>query len=111
MQLKPESLGRLSIRVLADDQGMRVEIRAENEAVRQVLADNLADLQQRLSEKGLTFDQFNLFAELGSHSRRESDRSLDAPPADTKAAEEDSREAVSVETASLAPSSVIDYFA
>ncbi len=111
VQLKPESLGRLSIRVLADDQGMRVEIRAENEAVRQVLADNLADLQQRLSEKGLTFDQFNLFAELGSHSRRESDRSLDAPPADTKAAEEDSREAVSVETASLAPSSVIDYFA
>lgn len=111
VQLKPGFLGRLSIRVLADDQGMRVEIRAENEAVRQVLADNLADLQQRLSEKGLTFDQFNVFAELGSHSRREPERSLDGPTADTKAAEQDSHEAVSVETAPLAPSGVIDYFA
>ena len=78
VQLKPDFLGRLSIRVLVDDHGMRVEIRAENEMVRQVMQSNLADLQQRLSEQGLAFDQLNIFAETGSHSQKEPAEPLDA---------------------------------
>jgi len=57
---------------------MRVEIRAENEMVRQVMQNNLADLQQRLSEQGLAFDQLNIFAETGSHSQKEPAEPLDA---------------------------------
>ncbi len=111
VQLKPDFLGKLSIRVLADEHGMRVEITAENQVVRQVLQDNLADLQQRLSEKGLALDQFNVFAEAGSHSGREPARSFDAPESGSMAAVGAAREVDLAETVSAAPSGVIDYFA
>lgn len=110
VRLKPEFLGRLSIRVLADDHGMRVEIRAENELVRQVMQDNLADLEQRLSEKGLAFEQFNVFAETGSDAHRQLDGSHDAPVTGREA-ERETSEATSPQEARPAGSAVIDYLA
>jgi hypothetical protein len=71
VQLKPDFLGRLSVRILVDKHGMTIEIKAGNEAVRQVMQDSLADLQQRLSEKGIAFDQLSVFADTGSNPREE----------------------------------------
>ena len=71
VQLKPDFLGRVSVRILVDKHGMTIEIKAGNEAVRQVMQDSLADLQQRLSEKGIAFDQLSVFADTGSNPRGE----------------------------------------
>ena len=71
VQLKPDFLGRMSVRILVDKHGMTIEIKAGNEAVRQVMQDSLADLQQRLSEKGIAFDQLSVFADTGSNPREE----------------------------------------
>ncbi len=110
VQLKPEFLGKLSIRVLADDHGMRVEIRAESEMVRQVMQDNLADLQQRLSEKGLAFDQMNVSAETGEHSRKEQAQWARAPAIGREAEPEIAANVVA-QPAPLSVSGKIDYLA
>jgi hypothetical protein len=112
VQLKPDFLGRLSIRVLADDYAMRVEIRAENAAVRQVLQDSLADLQQRLNEKGFAFDQFNVLADTGSNPQREPDwKSGSLPGIPSTAVGKSLEDASAAEQAPLGANGVIDYFA
>ncbi|RJP14976.1 MAG: flagellar hook-length control protein FliK [Candidatus Abyssobacteria bacterium SURF_5] len=78
--LKPEFLGKLSIKVLSDLHGIRMEIRAENETVRQIMQDNLGDLQQRLANKGIALDHLALFSGSDSPPRRKSDQFLQAPP-------------------------------
>jgi flagellar hook-length control protein FliK len=111
VHLKPAFLGKLSIRVVADEHGMRVEIQAENQVVRQVMQDNLADLQQRLSEKGLTLDQFSVFAEAGSHSERETARSFEEPDNGSPVGASAALGADLAETTSAVSSGGIDYFA
>lgn len=111
VHLKPAFLGKLSIRVVADEHGMRVEIQAENQVVRQVMQDNLADLQQRLSEKGLTLDQFSVFAEAGSHPERETARSFEEPDNGSTAGASAALGADLAETTSAVSSGGIDYFA
>ncbi|GAB4333774.1 MAG: hypothetical protein Kow0099_05660 [Candidatus Abyssubacteria bacterium] len=71
VHLKPEFLGRMMIRVIADESGMHIEIRAENEAVRQLMNDNLATLQHRLSERGMAFSDLSILADTGWASRKE----------------------------------------
>jgi hypothetical protein len=71
VHLKPDFLGRLSIRAIADEHGVHVQIRAENEVVRQVMQDNLADLQQWLAERDLSFSQLSILADTGWHTQRE----------------------------------------
>jgi hypothetical protein len=111
VQLKPDFLGRLSIRVLADNHSMRVEIRSGNEAVRQVMQDNLADLQQRLSEKGFAFDQFNVLADTGSNPQREPEWNSGAPSIARSGPALKTLEEAPMELAPLAATSVIDYLA
>ncbi len=108
VHLKPDSLGKLSIRVLADEQAMRVEIRAESEVVRQVMQDNLADLQQRLADKGLSFSQLSILADTGWHARQETEWSFDGPV--THPEPEISAD-VMVEPTPLKRSGIIDYIA
>lgn len=110
VRLKPDFLGRLSIRVLADKHGMHVEIRAESAIVRQVMQDNLADLQQRLMEKGLTFEQFGIFAETGSRQHREPAQPL-VVSAIGREAEPEIVAGISAEPVPLALSGNIDYLA
>jgi hypothetical protein len=111
VHLKPAFLGKLSIRVVADEHGMRVEIQAENQIVRQIMQDNLADLQQRLSEKGLALDQFSVFAEAGSHPERETARSFEEPDNGSTAGASAALGADLAETTSAVSSGGIDYFA
>jgi hypothetical protein len=108
--LKPDFLGRLSIRVLADDHGMRIEIRAENEIVRQVMADNQADLHQRLAEKGFAFNQLSILADTGWTSRREPEWPFEPAHMGLETEPETPVEA-GVEPVPLARSGTIDYFA
>ena len=110
VQLKPDFLGRMSVRILVDKHGMTIEIKAGNEAVRQVMQDSLADLQQRLSEKGIAFDQFSIFADTGSNPREEP-----AWPNEASIVHRESEEKLSAETplerAPAVKSGKIDYLA
>jgi hypothetical protein len=110
IHLKPDFLGRLSIRVLSDHHGMHLEIKAENEMVRQVMQDNLTDLQQRLADKGFAFNQFSLLADTGWTARREPGRTF-APPSDGVQAAPQATAEMLLEPASLLKSGAIDYFA
>ncbi len=76
VHLKPEFLGKLSIRVLSDLHGVRMEIKAENEVVRQIMQDNMANLQQRLADKGILLDHLALLADTGSAPRRNQEKVL-----------------------------------
>jgi flagellar hook-length control protein FliK len=110
VQLKPDFLGRLSVRILVDKHGMTIEIKAGNEAVRQVMQDSLADLQQRLSEKGIAFDQLSVFADTGSNPREEP-----AWPNEASIVRRESEEKLAAETplerAPAVKSGKIDYLA
>jgi len=111
VQLKPDFLGKVSIRVLADHHAMRLEIRAEHAAVRQVMQDNLADLQQRLSDKGLAFEQFNVLADTGMNSQREPDWHFGFPSNARSNASLKIAEEPPTEQRVLAATGAIDYFA
>ena len=110
VRLKPDFLGRLTIRVLADEHGMRLEIRAENEAVRQVMQDNLADLEQRLAEKGLELSQFNILADTGRRSHQEEEWSFRPSHSPHGTETEDSFEREGMQL-TLTKRGIIDYLA
>jgi len=110
VRLKPDFLGRLTIRVLADEQGMRLEIRAENEAVRQVMQDNLADLEQRLAEKGLELSQFTILADTGRRSHQEEGWSFGPSRSQHGTETEDSFEREGMQVI-LTKRGIIDYLA
>ena len=110
VRLKPDFLGRLSIRAFADDHGMQVEIRAESEAVRQVMQDNLADLRQSLADKDLAFSQLSILADTGWHSHREPEWLTEQVPVVPEAESEAPNETV-VESIPRIQSNVIDYLA
>ncbi|RJP73383.1 MAG: flagellar hook-length control protein FliK [Candidatus Abyssobacteria bacterium SURF_17] len=110
VRLKPEFLGRLSIRVSADEHGLRIEIKADNAAVRQVMQDNMADLQQRLNEKGIAFHQLSILTDTGSGSRKEPLWPHDPSPSRAEGEIEVEPEAVST-TALGRRDVIIDYLA
>jgi hypothetical protein len=110
VSLKPEFLGRVSIRVLANESRMYIEFKVENEAVRQVMQENMADLQRRLTEQGFDFDRFSILADTGWASRREPGRSFDSPVFVSEA-EPELAAARSAELTPLQASGTIDYFA
>jgi hypothetical protein len=111
LHLKPDFLGRLSIRVMSDYHGMRIEIKAEYEVVRQLMQDHLADLQQRLAEKGFAFNQLSLLADPSWTSRREPGWSFASPSNGFPAASEATAETLSEQPETLIRRGVIDYFA
>ncbi|UCD58571.1 MAG: flagellar hook-length control protein FliK, partial [Candidatus Hydrogenedentota bacterium] len=110
VRLRPDFLGRLSIRILANEDGMHIEIRAENVAVRQVMQDNFADLQQRLAQKGLAFSQFSILADTGWTPRREPGWPFEPPIPGLNPESETTTEVV-VEPVPLTQSGSIDYLA
>lgn len=61
VQLQPESLGRVALRVVQDHTGeLRATIRAERPEVAQALRDRIADLTQGLAAQGLKLGQITV---------------------------------------------------
>ncbi len=57
IQLRPESLGRLSLEIAVEHGVVKAEILAESQQVKQLLEANLANLKQTLTNQGLKVDQ------------------------------------------------------
>lgn len=54
IQLHPEHLGKVSVKVTMDAEGMVVRIRAENETAKSAISSEVAQLEQALKDRGIT---------------------------------------------------------
>jgi flagellar hook-length control protein FliK len=110
VQLKPEFLGKLSIRISSDIHGLHMEIKAENEAVRQIMQDTLPNLQQRLAEKGIGLNNLTLLADPNWTGGRRPEKALIPSPPGASFRQESKATPVP-ETRVPTHLSLIDYFA
>ena len=77
IQLDPPSLGRVRMNIITSGDGVRTVIVAENQAVKQVIENNLSQLRDSMAGQGLKIDGFSVlvggdgnseFAQQGYHS-------------------------------------------
>lgn len=64
LQLKPPELGRIIVTIDTHETGMKVNIVTENQAARDILASQSADLKTTLSNSGINLESFDV--EMGS---------------------------------------------
>jgi flagellar hook-length control protein FliK len=60
IRLNPGELGELKIQVRMEDNRLRVEVQADNRAVKDLLMSNLDSLKEALSGKNFTMDGFDV---------------------------------------------------
>lgn len=60
MQLKPESLGKLSIKLIMDDDGIRAQIKANELSSKSLILNELPALEETLKEKGIEVKQIEV---------------------------------------------------
>ena len=60
IQLDPPSLGRVRMSIITSGDGVRTIIVAENQAVKQVIENNLSQLRDSMSAQGLKLDGFSV---------------------------------------------------
>jgi flagellar hook-length control protein FliK len=60
LQLQPESLGRIDLRIASSDQGVTVTFRASQASTQAMLENHAGDLRQALSEAGIHLSQFGV---------------------------------------------------
>lgn len=71
LQLNPEHLGKVEIRVTTEDGKARVQVTAESQSVTRLLSENLAELKTALEASGLEVGQLDV--QLGQGDLREHD--------------------------------------
>ena len=71
LQLNPEHLGKVEIRVTTEDGKAQVQVTAESQAVTRLLSENLAELKTALEASGLEVGQLDV--QLGQGDLREHD--------------------------------------
>jgi flagellar hook-length control protein FliK len=60
LQLRPEALGRLHVRLTLEAGEVTVQMRAESAAARSAIESNLAQLKQQFQEQGIRVDRFEV---------------------------------------------------
>ena len=60
LQLRPESLGRLQVRMTLDGGEVTVQMRAESAAAKSAIESNLGQLKQQFQERGVRVDRFEV---------------------------------------------------
>ena len=63
IQLKPEFLGKINIKLSMENSSFKVRINTSDEAVKALIADQMPALQSMLEEKGITVSQMDVFCE------------------------------------------------
>ncbi|MBL0716727.1 MAG: flagellar hook-length control protein FliK [Desulfosarcina sp.] len=61
ISLKPESLGRINLKIVTDNHHVLVKIIAENPHVKELIENNLHHLKSELGTHGLAIDKFDVF--------------------------------------------------
>ncbi|MDL2288046.1 flagellar hook-length control protein FliK [Oscillospiraceae bacterium OttesenSCG-928-F05] len=87
IMLAPEFLGKVSIVLTATEDGVTAMIRAANDSVRNMLAMNIAELQQGLKDAGINMKNIEIEdPELSWDFARDGSSQSDKQPQDTEAA-------------------------
>ena len=60
IQLDPPSLGRIRMNIITSGDGVRTMIVAENQAVKQIIENNLSQLRDSMAGQGLRLDGFSV---------------------------------------------------
>ncbi|MEL7608596.1 MAG: flagellar hook-length control protein FliK [Bacillota bacterium] len=60
VELKPESLGKLSVKLVLDGDGMKAYIKTDNSATKSLLQNEVAVLEQMLKDKGIDVSQISV---------------------------------------------------
>ncbi|MBL0701012.1 MAG: flagellar hook-length control protein FliK, partial [Desulfosarcina sp.] len=61
ISLKPDSLGRLNLKIVTDNHHVMVKIMADNPYVKELIEHNLHHLKAELGSQGLQIDKFDVF--------------------------------------------------
>lgn len=82
MDLDPQELGKVSLRVVENSGVVKADIVVENEKVKQMIEEQLDTLKQALADKGLIVSEFNVdvrdqgFKEQMNHSKNKSQKRI-----------------------------------
>lgn len=60
VELKPESLGKLSVKLVLDGDGMKAYIKTDNSSTKSLLQNEVAVLEQMLKDKGIDVSQISV---------------------------------------------------
>lgn len=72
LKLSPENLGNLQLNMRMDDNRLKLEIVAENRAVRDALLQQADDLKETLARQNIKVDSFSVTTGNGNHSHQQS---------------------------------------
>ncbi|MBF0238761.1 MAG: flagellar hook-length control protein FliK [SAR324 cluster bacterium] len=68
MELNPEHLGKLTMKVMQDGDNLSVEMRVDNPMAKQMIEASMNDLKNRFIEKDFSFSNFNLSVNIDQRS-------------------------------------------
>lgn len=71
IELKPEFLGKLNIKLVMENDSIRVSIKAQDASVKGLINDQLSALQDMLREKGIVVSNIDVFCESQGFSQQE----------------------------------------
>jgi flagellar hook-length control protein FliK len=71
LKLHPEELGELKLHIRLEDQKLKVEVIAENHAVKDALMQNMNSLRDTLSRHNLTMEKFDVFTAANGGSNQQ----------------------------------------
>ena len=88
LQLKPASLGQITVQVIQEHELIRIELTAQSHQVREMLQGQLPHLKQQLTDQGLTLGSLTVSVETGGHQApANSDGSAPASPMSAESGE------------------------
>ena len=70
LRLEPESLGRLTVKVMQDHDVVRIELTAQSQQVREVLQGQLSHLKQQLVDQGLALGELSVSVEAETQNQQ-----------------------------------------
>lgn len=82
MELDPQDLGKVSLRVVENSGVVKADVVVENEKVKQMIEEQLDTLKQALADKGVVVSEFNVdvrdqgFKEQMNHSKNKSQKRI-----------------------------------
>ncbi|MDZ7262640.1 MAG: flagellar hook-length control protein FliK [candidate division KSB1 bacterium] len=60
MQLKPEQLGEIKIKLVVEDMGIAAKLQVENPDIKTIIESQLPELKKALAEYGLRMEKFDV---------------------------------------------------
>lgn len=83
LKLKPEELGKISMKIASEEDGVIGKITVENDVIKQIIETNLNTLKESLDQQGIKVQGFQV--DVGSDTRKEHEKDKDEQNKDQNA--------------------------